>query len=67
MKLELNREVYKLKYIRKAIKEFSGIADIKQEKIGDYYEVEIDNVQKGYTEVMPGEFLNFLVYLSKNG
>ncbi len=61
MKIQLNREIYKKESIQKTIDDYSRLANFNLTEDGNYFIVQMDNIDNDVKSVIKDEFCNYLL------
>ena len=64
--INFNKNLYNLKAIKLAIKEYSNLADFSFKKTENYIQVEISNIDKRIEKIIKDEFCNYVFFLMKS-
>lgn len=65
LSLKLNKSLYHLAAIKKAIKAYAHLADISLVKLKNYYLVKFNSVDTQIKVVLKDEFCNYMLALGK--
>lgn len=63
MKIFFNSNIYKKSIILLSIDEFNHLAEFKLKYKKDIFELNIDNIDDDYRDVIEGEFCNYVLFL----
>ncbi|OGF25915.1 hypothetical protein A2331_06430 [Candidatus Falkowbacteria bacterium RIFOXYB2_FULL_34_18] len=63
LQIKLNKNLYKLKAVNAAIKEFKNLADFEIIKEKDKYLINLSNIKNEARNKVCDEFCNFVLYL----
>ena len=66
MKINFNKNLYRLKAIKLAIKEYKHLANFNIKQTGDYIQVELKNINKEVKQIIKDEFCNYTLFLMKS-
>jgi hypothetical protein len=66
IKISFNKDLYPLKAIKAAIKEYQELADFSLKKKEGYIQVELKNINKGFKPIIKDEFCNYVLFLMKS-
>ncbi|MCX6744510.1 MAG: HxsD-like protein [Candidatus Parcubacteria bacterium] len=61
--IKFNKNIYNLKVIEEAIKEYKNLANFKVKMVGNYLEVSIDKIDQDVQAVIKNEFANYVLGL----
>jgi len=61
--IRLNKQIYKLEALQKAVAEFKELAMIKVSELDKYFVVEFENIDNEYQGVIKDEFANYVLGL----
>ncbi|HOO55348.1 MAG TPA: HxsD-like protein [bacterium] len=65
MEYRFDKSIYKPRAVKKAVRDYSGVVDIKSKDSDDYISVWIENIPEPEAEVIAGEFCNYTLFLMK--
>ena len=63
--INFNKNLYQLKAIKAAIKEYQELADFNLKKKRDYIQVELKNIDRDLKGIIKDEFCNYVLSLMK--
>jgi len=63
--INFDKKLYKLKAVKSAIKEYQKLADFNLRQKGNYFQVELKNIDKGVKQIIKDEFCNYVLFKSK--
>lgn len=66
MKVELNKDIYPKKAVKRAISDYSHLADLEFTERDSYYMVSMNNIDPDVQKEIKDEFLNYVLSLIKN-
>ena len=64
--VKFNKNLYNLKAIKSAIKEYQKLADFNLRQKGNYIQVELKNIDKEVRQIIRDEFCNYVIFLMKS-
>lgn len=64
--IKFNKNLYNLKAIKSAIKEYQKLADFNLSQKGNYIQVELKNIDKEIRQIIKDEFCNYILSLMKS-
>lgn len=64
--VKFDKRIYKPEVIKKAIEDYSELADISFKDNKSFCEVEFDNITKEFRDVIIDEFANYVLALNKD-
>jgi len=64
--IDFNKNLYNLKVIKSAIKEYQDLADFSLRQKRNYIQVELSNVDKSVRKIIKDEFCNYVFFLMKS-
>lgn len=64
--IKFNKNLYNLKAIKSAIKEYQKLADFNLSQKGNYIQVELKNIDKEIRQIIEDEFCNYILSLMKS-
>jgi len=64
--ISFNKNLYNLKSIKSAIKEYNNLADFSFKKTKKYIQVELSNIDKSVEKIIKDEFCNYVFFLMKS-
>ena len=65
MKIKFNKKIYSQQTVKKAIKDYSYLADLEIDQDKNYFLVKIKNIKQGLKENFKDEFSNYILSLKK--
>ena len=65
MLISFNKNLYRLKAIKLAIKEYQNLANFSLRQKKNYIQVELKNIDKEVEQVIKDEFCNYVLFRSK--
>jgi len=65
MKIKFNKKIYSQQTVKKAIKDYSYLADFEVDQGKNYFLVKIKNIKQGLKENFKDEFSNYILSLKK--
>ena len=65
MKIRFNKKIYSQRTVKKAIKDYSYLADFEIDQDKNYFLVNIKNIKQGLKENFEDEFSNYILSLKK--
>ena len=66
MLINFNKNLYDLKAIKLAIKEYKNLANFSLRRKGNYIEVELKDINKKFRQTIKDEFCNYTLSLMKS-
>jgi len=63
--INFSKNLYSLKAIKSAIKEYQNLADFSFKKTKNYIQVELSNIDKSVRKIIKDEFCNYVFFLMK--
>ena len=63
--INFDKKLYKLKAIKLAIKEYQNLANFNLGQKGNYFQVELKNIDKEVIQIIKDEFCNYVFFKSK--
>jgi len=66
MVISFNKNLYNLKAVKSAIKEYQNLADFNLRQKGNYIQVELKNTDKEVRQIIRDEFCNYVIFLMKS-
>jgi len=66
MIIRFNKNLYNLKAIKLAIKEYQNLADFSLRQKGSYFQLELKNIDKDVKSIIKDEFCNYVLFLMKS-
>ena len=64
--IDFNKNLYNLKAIKSAIKEYQNLADFDLRQRGNCIQVELNNIDKNVRKIIKDEFCNYVFFLMKS-
>jgi len=66
MKIKFNKQIYSLKAVKLAIKDYQKLADFSLEQKEKYIVVNLTKIDKDVKEIIKDEFCNYVLGFKKN-
>jgi len=66
MLINFNKNLYRLKAIKLAIKEYQNLANFSLKQKRNYIQVELSNIDKSVRKIIKDEFCNYVFFLMKS-
>ncbi len=66
MIISFSKNLYNLKAVKSAIKEYQNLADFNLRQKGNYIQVELKNIDKEVRQIIKDEFCNYVIFLMKS-
>lgn len=64
--IDFSGNIYSLKAVKSAIKEYCNLADFSFEKKKEYIRVRLKNIDEDIREIIRDEFCNYVLFLMKS-
>lgn len=61
MVIKFDKKIYKLKAVKLAIRDYKELADFVLKTKGDYFEVELKNIDPDVKNIIQDEFCNYVL------
>lgn len=66
VRVKLNKQIYRLAAVKKAIEAYRHLAQFSLKQDARYYQVTLDHIAPTVKDILKDEFTNYILALNKN-